>query len=305
VPFCIVQNQSESSDDEEGTYRLSQLRNLLIVDLSTELENAINVEIENCAIELPIEIDTVYNLIVCKDCGIGVPLERVSNHLRYNHKIKATAEQAMTYLNLDRAPMTVAQAKDWIKRVWVGSAVQNISVMKGYKCKECEYSTPKMSVMRIHFSKQHRGLKVSENSEKCKIQMLFKGGLQKYIQIAEDEDDEMDVDHESECEWKMTIDKEFEESIANVKVSGAKAHGNLRLMNVFIAKTRWDVVIEGKDLKAIVDIAGPPPISSSLHKVILCGRRYIKNTCEALDKGSIIVKRLLMSEGYCEHSEYF
>ena len=50
----------------------------------------------------------------------------------------------------------------------------------------------------------------------------------------------------------------FAESIANVKISGANGHGNLRLMNVFMAKTRWDVMVERKNLKEIVRIAGAP-----------------------------------------------
>ena len=44
-------------------------------------------------------------------------------------------------------------------------------------------------------------------------------------------------------------------------------------------------------------MAGMPIVNRSLHKIIQCGRRYIHKTCEELDKGSIIVKRLLMSGG--------
>ena len=90
----------------------------------------------------------------------------------------------------------------------------------------------------------------------------------------------------------------FEKSMVNLNVSRANEHENLRFMNIFIAKTRWDALLEGKDLKEIVKIAGAPPCNLNLHNIILCGRRYIHKTCEALDRGSIVVKRLLMSAGY-------
>ena len=75
-------------------------------------------------------------------------------------------------------------------------------------------------------------------------------------------------------------------------------HGNLCLMNVFIAKTRWDVLVEGKDLKELMNIVAAPIVSYNLQQIMLCGRRYIHKTCAALNKGSVIIKRRLMSGGY-------
>src|SRR5208282_2105953 len=108
--------------------------------------------------------------------------------------------------------------------------------------------------------------------------------------------EEMEIDQEGEIEWERAIEMEFEESMVNV--SEANGHENLRFMNIFIAKTRWDSLLEGKDLKEIVKIAGLSSCNLNLHKIILCGRRYIHKTCEILDKGSIVVKRLLISAGY-------
>lgn len=274
---------------------------MLMIELNTEDMNSsadvMDLEMREHAIDMPICIDEIYDLIVCKDCGIGVPFERVPSHLWGNHGIKVTSKQVMTYLNLESETMTVAQAEDWIKSMWVGRAVQNIPIIKGRRCNECQYSVRGRKVMKNHFSQKHRGMKMLKHSEECKIQLVFKGGLQKYIQI-EEVDEEMEVNSEDESEWKVAIETEFEESMANIKISMAKEHGNLRLMNIFIAKTRWDMSVEGKDLKEIVKIAGTPSRNLNLHKIILCGRRYIHKTCEALDKGSIVVKRLLMSAGY-------
>jgi len=271
--------------------------NLLMIELNTEetdsSANAMDLDDRDDAVDMPICIDEVYNLIVCKDCGIGVPFERVPSHLSGNHGIKVTLEQVMRQLNLESEAMTVAQAEDWIKSIWTGRGVQNIPIIKGRRCNVCQYSAAGRKVMKNHFSMKHRGMKMLTHSEECRVQLMFKGGLQKYIQI-EEEDAEMEV----QSEWKVAIEREFEESMANVKISGANEHGNLRLMNIFIAKTRWDTAVERKDLKEIVKIAEAPPRNLNLHKIILCGRKYIRKTCETLDKGSIVVKRLLMSAGY-------
>lgn len=271
--------------------------NLLIVELDNEglnLDmNAMNLEVRQQSIEMPICKDELYNLIVCKDCGIGLPFEWIPAH---HYSIKALRDQVLAFLGLEDNTMTIAQAENWIQSMWVGRVVQNIPVIKGYICNECHYSGAKKTVMKNHFFKEHNGLKMAENSEECKVQLAFKAGLRKYIQV--EEYDEMEVDIEGDSDWKGAVEMDFAESMANIKIAGTDGHGNLRLMNVFIAKTRWDIIMEEKDLKDAVILAGAPPSNQNLHKVILCGRRYIYKTCEVLDKGSVIIKRLLISGGY-------
>ena len=243
-----------------------------------------------------ITVDERYNLIVCKECGIGLPSDWVVAHLKEHHGVKTTMEEALALLEVGDYAMTLAEAENWIQNMWVGTAVQNIPVIKGFGCNECQYSAGRKRVMKNHFSKEHKGLKRAEHSKECKVQLVFKGGLQKYIQVKEH--DEMEVEFEGNVGWNQAIAREFRESMANVRISGLNEHGNLRLMNVFIAKTRWDVLVEGKDLKELVTIAGAPVVNQNLQKIMLCGRRYIRKACEALNKGSVIVKRRLMSGGY-------
>ena len=245
---------------------------------------------------MPIAMDERYNLIVCKECGIGLPLDWVVAHLKEHHGVRTTMEEVLVFLEAGDNAMTLAEAENWIQNMWVGTAVQNIPVVKGFRCKECQYSAGMKRVMKNHFSKEHKGLKRVENSEECKVQLIFKAGLRKYIQV--EEHDEMQVESERNMGWNQAIAREFRESMANVRISGLNGHGNLRLMNVFIAKTRWDVLVEGKDLKELVTIAGAPMVNQNLQKIMLCGRRYIHKACEALNKGSVIVKRRLMSGGY-------
>jgi Orsellinic acid/F9775 biosynthesis cluster protein D len=241
----------------------------------------------------PITIDDLYNVIVCEECRFGLPFEWTTNHLRDRHGLKMDQETIKRDLNIEHDPMTVEEAKDWIKNFGQGRAIQGIPVVHGLRCTECEYSTGTMKVMVNHFVKNHEGLKASEHSEKCKVQLVFKSWLHKYIQVKESE--EMEVDEIREPDWVVAVNREFDDSRANVKVATDKGKTNLRLMNIFIAKTRWDVLVKDMDLEVLVEMSSMPTIRVPLHKIILCGRRYIHKACEELDKGSIIVKRLIMS----------
>ena len=212
----------------------------MIIEVNTEETDSsidfMHLDVRKRATEILICIDEVYNLAVCKDCEIGVPFESIPAHLKENHGIKVSLEQVRMHLDLENDTMMIDEAEDWIKSMWVGKAVKHISIIEGHKCNECQYSAVQLGVMRNHFSKKHRGFKMSESVEECKIQLVFKGGLQKYIQVEDDKD--IEIDCNSESEWETTIAREFEESMANVKVRRVNGHRNLCLMNVFIAKTR-------------------------------------------------------------------
>ena len=130
---------------------------------------------------LPITMDRRYNLIVCKECGIGLPFDWVIMQLKEHHRVKITIEEVMVLLNAENDAMTLAEAENWIQNMWIGTAVQNIPVVNGFRCHECQYSAATMKVMRNHFSKEHKGMKVAEYSKECRVQLVFKGGLQKYI----------------------------------------------------------------------------------------------------------------------------
>jgi len=82
-------------------------------------------------INLPIAIDELYNLIVCKGCGVAIPFDRIIAHLQENHGTKTDVAEVMMFLNMMGPSMATPEAEDWIKSTWVGRAVQNIPVKKG------------------------------------------------------------------------------------------------------------------------------------------------------------------------------
>ena len=255
-------------------------------------------------IDLRLSLDGLYNMIVCNDCCVGLPSEWVPAHLREKHGIVVTDEQVRRYLAMENDAMMVEQVEEWRKSIWVGRAVENIPVVKGIRCNLCQHSVGGRNVMKNHFTSKHRGFKRNKYSEDCKVQLVFGGRLHKYIQVEEDVIMDLDMDEaEDNTEWKQAIDMEFADSMANLRISGTSERGNLRLKNVFIAKTRWDAMVEGLDLQEVVKSAAAPLVNDELHRIILCGRRYIHKTCHSLDKGSVIVKRVLMSGGYVKFSD--
>src|SRR5277367_6930975 len=132
--------------------------------------------------------------------------------------------------------MTVAEVEEWRNTVWVGKAVKNVPVVKGYRCNLCQYSVAQKQGMKNHLVEEHKRFKRGKHSEECKVQLVFHGSLRKYIHVEQDDED-MDMDAD-DTEWKTAIEMDFAQSMANLKISNMNVHDNLRLKNVFIAKTR-------------------------------------------------------------------
>ena len=69
-------------------------------------------------------------------------------------------------------------------------------------------------------------------------------------------------------------------------------------MGAFIAKIRWDLAIEDVNAKRLSELVGIPTTRDNLHNILLCGRRYIKQCCEKLNGGNMMVRRKLMCARY-------
>jgi hypothetical protein len=122
-------------------------------------------------------MDERYNLIVYKEYGIGLSSDWIVVHLKEYHGVKTTMEEILVLLGVEDYAMILAEAENWIQNIWIDIAVQNIPVVKGFRCKEYQYSGIGNQVMKNHFFKKHRGLRRVEYNEQCKVQLVFKGGL--------------------------------------------------------------------------------------------------------------------------------
>ena len=63
---------------------------------------------------LPIVVDERYNLIICKECGIGLPSDWVVAHLKEHHGVRTTIKEVLTLLRVGDYAMTLAEAENWI-----------------------------------------------------------------------------------------------------------------------------------------------------------------------------------------------
>ena len=135
--------------------------------------------------------------------------------------------------------MRLNEADAWIKSISAIKAIQNVLIYPGFVCDQCQHCTRNKKSMREHFSNKYKGLKISENSQECMIQMSFKIGLQKYIQVNEF-DDEMIREEENDDDegWNKMLEEKFEESIEQISISGMNEHEDLRLMGAFIVRIR-------------------------------------------------------------------
>jgi len=272
-----------------------------IADVKERMINDHEMEEVEHSVNMPITIDQLYNVIICDECGIGLSFEWIVSHLKDNHGIKAEMVDVIRHLNMMKPSMTLKEAKEWIKSVWVTKAMQNVPVRRGLACNICQHCTSGKKHMGEHFSNKHRGLKASENSEECAVQMPFRAELRKYIQVNEYEDEMMREEEEDDSEgWNKTLEEEFEESIGRISISGTKESDDLRLMGAFIARTRWDLAVKDLDKGMLIQSATAPTVKDKLHKIILCGRRYIQQCCERISNGNVMIRRLLMSVGYID-----
>src|SRR6266496_1334598 len=81
--------------------------NLLIIENIMDIDQNSSAEMEDVerSINMPIVFDRLYNLIVCKGCGIGISFHWIVRHLRENHGIKTQIEDIMRFLNMMKPSM--------------------------------------------------------------------------------------------------------------------------------------------------------------------------------------------------------
>jgi|SRR5947207_7570371 len=254
-------------------------------------------EVPDAPISLPIALDLRYNVIVCTECCTGIAFDHIQRHLRRAHGIRRGLDDILAHLSIDAPTLSSAQIKDWISEVWIlDRGIDGVPVKEGITCTECHHSVAKKNAMKTHFTGKHKGMKWSENSMRCNVQMPFKRHLKKYIQIEVPGDEDIEMDTQND--WKQMLDQEFQETMAEDTSSTAKEHSDARLLSAFIAKVRWDLCVKDMDLLELQKLAAAPVRSDRLHKMILCGREYIDKCCSALNGGNMMLKRRLMSAGY-------
>ena len=155
--------------------------------------------------------------------------------------------------------------------------------------------------MRSHCSLEHKGLNIFSQSTSCKVQKIFKGQLEKCLQVLES------LTELQKEDWEKSLNLEFQFLTSQVQRDAQEEERgfNPKLVNAFYVRMRWDLAV--KDVKRIelAEMTRMPVHGSKLYKIILAGRRYIGNVCKELQGGNMLLRRSLMNVGYVSFNIVF
>ena len=192
--------------------------------------------------------------------------------------------------------MTITEAKDWLNDTWtIPHIIPGIPLSNGWICFLCQYSCIEKNSMRTHCSVEHKGLNTFSQSTSCKVQKIFKGQLEKCLNILEP------LEESREERWKKTLNLEFQSTLTSQSQRDTQKEEkgfNPRLVNAFYARIRWDLAVKDVERIELAEMTRIPVYGSTLYKIILAGRRYIGNVCKELQGGNMLLRRSLMNSGY-------
>ena len=118
----------------------------------------------------------------------------------------------MKYLDIETPSMNIQEVEDWSKEIWIiERQIFGIPVEKGLSCNLCNYSSGNRNVMKNHFSKSHRGFKWSDSTKECKVQKPFKGQFNKWIQVTNTE--ELNMESDQEEDWQSILKEDFKRKV--------------------------------------------------------------------------------------------
>jgi Orsellinic acid/F9775 biosynthesis cluster protein D len=184
--------------------------------------------------------------IICRRCDKSVPPERVQGHLKKKHKIYCS-DNTLNSIATGRRLMSLDSITAWKKNtVRLEKAIEGIPTRNGHKCVECGHCTPVWGSMTDHFVKKHEGKEAKEWTEhEIEMQAPFGGRLKKWFEIIDRST--VEVEEENESPWevvKVLLAKNKRRGRASTE-----KEENVRLLNGFVTRTRWDILIEGEDKK--------------------------------------------------------
>jgi hypothetical protein len=125
------------------------------------------------------------------------------------------------------------------------------------------------------------------------LQTSFGGELKKWLEIIDS--NAMEVDEENKSAWdaiKALLAKKRRRTRASTR-----REENVRLLNGFVARTCWDILIEGHDKKQLRALAAIAKEKDSLHKVMEVSEKYFTEISDKLRVGDVLLRRKIESEG--------
>ena len=210
------------------------------------------------------------------------------------HEIYHPAESLETLLG-SYSVMSLKDTTEFMERTdIVSEPIGGLPIIEeGYKCLTCMYHACSWPVMRNHFGQHHRGKKASVESEKYPVQLMFHGKLRKYIGITYIKAKENGLRNPTLTDALLREDEEEE-----IEVPMTKRHKSLHKCSTFVARSRWDILIEDEDVERLKNIASLPKPKERLMRLVKGTVEYFKRISDSVRTGNVLARRWVISMGW-------
>ena len=142
--------------------------------------------------------------------------------------------------------------------------------------------------------KHHEDKDAKECTEAgVQMQAPFGGELKKWFEIIDSS--AMEVDEENGSAWEA-VKALLAQKRRKTRASTDREE-NVRLLNGFVARTRWDILIEGHDKKQLRALTAIAKEKDPLHKVVEVSEKYFTEISDKLRVGDVLLRRKIESEG--------
>jgi hypothetical protein len=209
------------------------------------------------------------------------------------HDIYRSAEELKSILQ-SYSVMSLNDAIEFVKYTdTLSEPISGIPIVEeGYKCLICPRHASSWSMIRDHFGRRHRGKKASTESQKCPVQLVFRGKLNKYMGVVYVKAKE-DALRNPTLAHALAHEDEEEE----IEVPTTKRHKLLRKCSTFVARLRWDILIDNEDVEQLRKIASLPRPKEPLMRLVKGAVEYFKQISESVRTGNVLARRWVMSMG--------
>ena len=230
--------------------------------------------------------------IICCRCELAVASEHLRTHLASKHKIYCSHDtlESIKQKHVLKSLDSIVTFKE--ETTVLDTAIAGVPVREGHKCLKCDYYGV-WTTMTEHFRLRHKGEDAKEHCEKgCMIQAPFAGRLKKWIGIRDP--GSIRVEENNDSAWKAVSALLMKK---RPRVSTEREE-NVRLINGFVARTRWDILIEGQDKKKLIAMAAVPKSNDRVDRIVKMAYKYFEGISDKLRVGDILLRRKIESTGY-------
>ena len=186
-------------------------------------------------------MDSVYKIIICTDCCVGIPFDWIETHIRDNHGLKCSDQQVLDCLDIMIPTMKSNEVQAWLSNNQViKKPIAGIPVLQGVGCSLCSYSARKRTTIYNHISSTHKDESSKATIVERKVQQPFESHLHKYIQVEATVGSE--VEDEGVEDWESKLKEEFTQLVEGQNTIENRGSLDLRLINAFVAKIRYKFI---------------------------------------------------------------